>query len=250
LTGSKRKTTETMNLPLKPIYLLADSRLLFQRDETGLFLDDVRRVTEGDDLKAAYIGASNGDQPEFYDLFLAAMEGIGIEDCRAISASFSPADAAFLDRADIILLAGGSVQRGWDVFEQSGMKDVIVRRYFEGALLMGVSAGAVQLGLRAWREGARSSAQLFETFMLVPFLISTHEEKDEWESLVAALELFGPNARGIGIPAGGGMIYHADGSVEPVLYPLHQFSAEEGRIVRSLLLPASASDVIGAPSVH
>ena len=239
-----------MNLPLKPIYLFADSQLLFWRKEAGLFLDEVRRACEGDQLKAAYIGASNGDQPQFYDLFLAAMEGIDVEDCRMIRASFSPQDAAFIDQADIILLAGGNVQRGWDVLQSSGMKEFIVRRYFEGALLIGVSAGAVQLGLRGWGEGDESSAQLFETFMLVPFLISAHEEKEEWESLVKALELAGPNTPGVGIPSGGGMIYHADGSVEPVRYPLHQFSMEEGRIIRSILMPSSTDDVIDALAVH
>ena len=74
---------------IKPIILLADSQLLFYRDEAGSFLE--RRVLplfaedEPDpilDPKAAYLGASNGDAPEFYDLFLSAMSTIGIRTCR------------------------------------------------------------------------------------------------------------------------------------------------------------------------
>lgn len=239
-----------MNAPLKPMYLFADSQLLFWHTETGMFLDTIREMIDVEAPRAAYIGASNGDQTDFYQLFLASMEGIGVVDCRMISSAFPPSDAAFLDEADIILLAGGSVQRGWDVFEQSGMKESIIRRYYEGALLMGVSAGAVQLGLRGWSEGDSDGERLIETFRLIPFIISAHEEKEEWGQLSRAIELAGPEMQGIGIPAGGGMIYHADHSIEPVRYPLQQFSTEEGRVVRSLLFPAPVEDVIDAPAVH
>lgn len=215
-----------------------------------MFLDAIRETVDVEAPRAAYIGASNGDQTDFYLLFLAAMEGIGVEDCRMISSSFPPSDAAFLNEADVILLAGGSVRRGWDVLEESGMKESIVRRYYEGALLMGVSAGAVQLGLGGWDEGDSDDEPLIETFRLIPFIISAHEEKEEWVRLTRAIELAGPETQGIGIPAGGGMIYHADHSIEPVRYPLHQFSTEEGRVVRSLLFPAPVEDVIDASAVH
>jgi hypothetical protein len=35
-------------------------------------------------LNAAYIGASNGDRPEFYGIFEAAVDAIGITDRRMI----------------------------------------------------------------------------------------------------------------------------------------------------------------------
>ena len=70
---------------IKPIFLLADSQLLFWREEGGEpFLARARKLMEQDApervFKAAYLGASNGDAPEFYDLFVAAMGEIGIRD--------------------------------------------------------------------------------------------------------------------------------------------------------------------------
>ena len=72
---------------VKPIFLLADSQLLFWREESGeLFLARARQLLEADTqdrpFKAAYLGASNGDAPEFYQLFEAAMGEIGRASCR------------------------------------------------------------------------------------------------------------------------------------------------------------------------
>src|SRR5690349_4947937 len=105
---------------VKPILLLADSQLLFWREESGEpFLARARALLEADGpvrpYKAAYLGASNGDAPEFYQLFVAAMEEIGIRDCRLIPSNPTPEDRSFLHQADLVLLAGGDVERGWDV---------------------------------------------------------------------------------------------------------------------------------------
>jgi hypothetical protein len=84
-----------MNDSLKPIYLLADSQLLFWKQHGSVFLESVRSEIVKESPKAAYVGASNDDQPEFYQIFEAGMEGIGIRDCRMIRASFPDDDAAF-----------------------------------------------------------------------------------------------------------------------------------------------------------
>ena len=117
-------------MSLQPIFLFADSQLLFWRDGGQLFIE--RIVTRGQ-LKAAYIGASNGDNPDFYAIFVSAMEGAGVFDCGMIPSVISEADMAFLNDADIILLAGGDVEAGWRVFLNNGLSEHIVRRYSEGA---------------------------------------------------------------------------------------------------------------------
>ena len=93
------------------MFLLADSQLLFLRDEGSLFLDRVRAAL-GPEPRAAYLGASNGDEPAFYDIFVAAMEGIGVRACRSVPSAPSEADRAFLEEASVILLAGGDADRG------------------------------------------------------------------------------------------------------------------------------------------
>jgi len=222
---------------LQPVYLFADSRLLFWREEGGLFLDSIRRLTARDSPRAAYVGASNGDAPEFYSIFEAAMGAVGVHDRRMILSSFRTGDQSFLREADIILLAGGDVERGWRVFVETGMRESVVRRYSEGAVLMGVSAGAAQLGLCWATGGGASPAGLLETFKLVPFVIDAHDEGRRWGRLRGALRLLRGSAKGIGIPAGGGIIYYPEGRLEAVRRPVHELSFEGGTIKESLLAP-------------
>ena len=202
---------------MQPIFLLADSQLLFWRDGGQLLLE---RVVTRDQFKAAYIGASNGDDPSFYEIFVSAMKGVGVVDCRMIPSAVSQADLEFLNHADIILLAGGDVEAGWRVFVNNGLSEHIVRRYFEGASLIGVSAGAVQLGLC----GLAADGSLIETFKLVPYVIGAHEESENWKTMRELLRLTGPGKTAIGLPTGSGAIYHQDQTVEALRHPLVKLS--------------------------
>lgn len=231
-----------LNVPVvmpnpQPIYLFADSQLLFWSEGGDLFLNSIRRLVTRDSPKAAYVGASNGDDPEFYSIFEAAMGGAGVHHHRMILRSFSAEDQSFLNEADIILLAGGDVERGWHVFAETGIREFIIRRYAEGAVLMGISAGAAQLGLYGSIERVSSPAELVSTFKLVPFVIDAHDEGRKWSRLRRAIRLLDGAAKGIGIPAGGGLIYHPDRRVEALRRPLYEFSIEGGGIREMLLLP-------------
>jgi peptidase E len=207
----------------KPICLLADSQLLFLRENGQTLIERLVKDRTRDQLKAAYVGASNGDNPDFYAIFVSAMEGMGVFNCRMIPSAVSDADMAFLNDADIVLLAGGDVEAGWRVFLSNGLSKHIVRKYFEGASLIGVSAGAVQLGMC----GLAADGSLIETFKLVPFIIGAHEEADNWKTTKELLRLSGPGATAIGLPTGGGAIYYPDNTVEPLRRPLVKLSLED-----------------------
>ena len=243
-----------MDRPLQPIYCLADSQLLFWREEARAdpWLASLRERPpagagpDGDDrLRAAYVGASNGDEPAFYSIFRAAVEAVGIVDHRMILSSFTREDREFLASADLVVLSGGDPVRGWRIFEQSGLQEAITRRYFEGAVLLGVSAGAVQLGWAAAPEEAAEAGGEIEpgdvsfTFRLVPAVVGVHEEDRDWEALRRVLRASGAAVRGLGIPSGGGLAYHPDGAIEPIRHPVHELVIEEGRLRHSLLLPGS-----------
>jgi peptidase E len=233
---------------LKPVLLLADSQLLFWRDEEGRpFLERARAMIgeaePGGEIRAAYLGASNGDQPEFFDLFVSAMEQIGIRRCRHIPSQPGPEDLEFLDEADLILLAGGDVWLGWTAFEKSGLKDRIASRYYAGALLVGISAGAVQLGLKGWDE---EDGSLFDTFRIVPFVVDVHDEPS-WGRLNQIVPKAGEHARGFGIPSGGGALYHPDYSVEPVRHPLVEVQLTEEGVRQALLFPGEGGEETERP---
>jgi cyanophycinase len=229
---------------IKPIFLLADSQLLFVRDDESV-LARARRLFEedepGKDIKAAYIGASNDDAPEFYELFVGAMGSAGITTTRHIYAEPTKNDKEFLDEADLILLAGGDTRRGWLALERNGWPQKLIERYYAGALLIGVSAGAVQLGLKGWSE-EDGSFRTFDTLRLVPFILDAHDEPG-WTHLLGMVPKAGEHARGFGIPAGGGAVYHPDYSVEPIRHPLTEVSlGEEGQVKQALLFPGETTE--------
>jgi len=220
---------------ITPLYLLADSQLLFLRDSGSGLPDGIRENLRSSHPKAAYIGASNHDRVEFYDLFVSAMDIMGISACRMVPSQPSQEDRLFLEEADLILLAGGDVEHGWQIFERNGLKDVLLRKRYDGSILIGVSAGAVQLGLGALTNAPQPKK--LDLFGFVPFFVGAHEENEEWWNLRALVNLSQSNARGIGIPMGGGAIYWPDGTLEPVRQSLTEFLKEDERVNERLIMP-------------
>ena len=242
---------------LRPIYCLADSQLLFWRPEGARepYLTRLAADLPADrPVRAAYVGASNGDDPAFYSIFTAAMDGLGIGERRMVLSSFPSEDRDWLQSADLIVLAGGDPLQGWRIFTQSGMDEILRERHFAGAVLLGVSAGAVQLG---WLiDPARSAAdeaptdgspppertpaeELVTALRLVPAVVGVHEEADDWTPLKRLVTTSGLEVRGLGIPSGGGLAYHPDRTVEPLRLPVQELAFHEGesRLHQSLLMP-------------
>jgi hypothetical protein len=236
--------TDTAPQP-QPLYLLADSQLLFWKRRDRLLLEAALDGLARDvPLTAAYVGASNEDRPEYYGIFEAAMDATGITERRMIDSSFGPDDHAFLERARLILLAGGDVRLGWDTFEKTGMKGVILRRRAQGAVLVGISAGAVQLGRYGIVETPDPSvSELLDVFNLVPMVIDAHDEPGGWARLSRTVEQLAGSATGLGIPSGGGVIVHVDGTIDPLRRPAHAFRFEGGRVTHSLLPDDTSASV-------
>jgi cyanophycinase len=222
----------------KTLYLFADSQLLFWKRRGRLLLEEIVEETAAAAPRAAYIGASNGDRPEFYEIFAAAMQSVGVADHRRIDSAFGADDRAFLESAQIILLAGGEVRVGWDAFERTGMKDVILARYAAGAVLLGISAGAIQFGRQAIVAAPESAAsELLDVFNLVDAVVDVHDERNEWSRLSSTIHLLEGAAIGLGIPTGGGLAVHPDGEIEPLRQPAHEFLFDGSRLTHSLLCP-------------
>jgi cyanophycinase len=220
---------------ITPLFLLADSQLLFSRADDNGLPAAIRANLPTSDPKAVYIGASNSDRAEFYELFVAAMDSMGISRCRMVPSQPSDDDRRFLEEADLVLLAGGDVEFGWRAFERNGLKDLVLKKRYDGGILIGVSAGAVQLGLGALTNAPQPKK--LDLFGFAPFYVGAHEEKEEWWNLRALVNLSRSEVRGIGIPAGGGAIYWPDGTLEPIHHALTEVVKEDERVVERLIVP-------------
>lgn len=224
---------------IKPLYLLADSQLFFWKSDGDSLSDRIRADLDSSKPSAAYVGASNGDQPEFYSLFQAAMESMEISNCRLVPSQPSKEDILFIEDADLIVLSGGDVERGWRTFEQNGLKELVPRKRFDGAILMGVSAGAIQLGLGCLSTSAQPKQ--IDMFRFVPFYIGAHDEANDWWDMRALVNLSPNDTRAIGIPAGGGAVYQSDGTLEPLRKPLIEIVKQDSKITENLMVPPDPS---------
>jgi cyanophycinase len=220
-----------------PVYLLADSQLLYASPGGRPLLAPAVDATGSPEPRAAYVGASNGDQPEFYSIFEGAMEAIGVRDRRMILSGYSAQERAYLRSADLIVLAGGDVGAGLRVLRETGMDDDLDERRREGAVLVGVSAGAVQLGAMGWLGDEPAEGELVGALGIVPFSVDAHDEASGWRRLRQLVLRSLPGSVGIGVPAGGGIIHHPDGTVEPVGRSAVELRVEDERIIESILYP-------------
>jgi cyanophycinase-like exopeptidase len=224
-----------MNVPdTRPLYLLADSQPLFWQG--GAYLRSICQVSGSSAPNVAYIGASNGDSPEAHAIFEAAMEQVVTGRVHWVRAAFSREDRQFLEAADVLVLAGGDVEVGWKVFDSTGLGELIVSRHREGAVLIGVSAGAVQFGKYASVADGDGARKLIETFGLIDVIVDAHDERRDWQALSATIQLLEGAAKGIGIPHGGALVAHPDGTFEPVGRAIEEFVLVAGRLRRSVLL--------------
>ncbi|HWF04471.1 MAG TPA: peptidase, partial [Candidatus Angelobacter sp.] len=139
------------------------------------------------------------------------------------------------EEAHLILLAGGDVELGWQVFEQNGLKDLIPRKRFDGTVLVGISAGAIQLGLGCLSTSAQPKQ--ISMFRFAPFYVGAHDEKNDWWDLRALVNLSPSDTRGIGIAAGGGAAYYLDGTLEPIRKPLIEIMKQDSQISESFIGP-------------
>ena len=208
----------------QPIYLLADSQPLFPRGDRPSILREIADLLPRRHQRAAYVGASNGDDPRFFSIFESALHTVGMTERRQVMASFCDLNADYLRSADLILLAGGDVARGWDALVRTGMREVIRQRYESGAILVGVSAGAVQLGLGGNYALDVQPASELRTFGFVEHWIDVHDESADWSRLRRFLSLTGSGAVGFGIPTGAALVCGSAGELAPRIAPVTRFT--------------------------
>lgn len=190
----------------------------------------------------AYLGAANGEQPRWYraiERALGKRYGAKVLHARAGTEAEIAETRRVLAGADVIYAGGGDVALLADRIVGSGLDAIVRARHRAGALLIGVSAGAI--GLTAyWVRFPDDDPTLerptrFRCIGAVPIAIDVHDEAADWEELRALLWAWGheePDAivEGFGIPSRGALEIGPDGVPTPLGPPPKRLRLERGKV--------------------
>jgi len=125
----------------------------------------------------------------------------------------------------------------------TGMSEIIMGRYDAGATLIGISAGAMHLGVTGDASAVRDRpSPSTGSLVLVRYVVGAHDEGRDWEELTRVIAVSDGRIRGLALPSGSAAIYHADHVLEPVSGTVMEFTAGDGVVTRTLLLPSCTSD--------
>jgi peptidase E len=193
---------------------------------TKPYLADAVRLTGKDKPVALYIGAASGDDRGFGAALAGLLKGAGIgkvlwPKLSAGKKKDASGARAALDDADLVFVGGGDVEAGIQALRGADLVADLHAAAKRGVVFAGMSAGAIMLGERwiRWpREGAGDDeAETYECLGIAPCSLDTHGEGDAWQetqsfAAVRAREL-GEKARAYGVPSGGALLIHCDGSM-------------------------------------
>jgi len=157
------------------LLLLADSRPFFVRPQIRL-LTDFFSSGRDKNPQVLYIGAANGNQPEFADQAKFLMQRF-LRQYRFVhlQTNNSSLSRELFDDNGFLILAGGDPENGWQFLSDSGIGTLIQNHFQNGLSVMGLSAGAMLCG-----SGPVNGSYL----QLVPWLIGAHEESEQWRKLL------------------------------------------------------------------
>jgi cyanophycinase-like exopeptidase len=137
-------------------------------------------------------------------------------------------DRTVVDRADLVFVSGGDPTHGAKVLARTGADAWIRQASARGVPTFGVSAGAILLG-DWWVDWPEDDDAPIEHTSLVPCIgvvaghvFDAHDEADDWGELRAAATLLsarGIQAKLLGIPTGGALIWTSTGDYEVVGIP-------------------------------
>ena len=221
-----------------PIYLLAGGPGA-KRQSPDPILQMALHELNKTKPSVAYIGAAHGDSLMFYLFIKRLIVAAGAGKVELVPLAKKKSNIAeaqlIIQSSDCIFVSGGDVSEGMRVLTEKSVIPLIKKRYDEGALIIGVSAGSIMLA-KQWinwpDENDEASAELFPCMNIAPVLCDTHGEEDKWNELHSLLRLTDGDQIGYGIPSGGAMRISTDGAVEAISLPLYRIERKGGDIAR------------------
>ena len=226
----------------RPVFLFADCDLLCKNISHEHILKSSIESLNKSDLCAACIDFSNDEHDDFFELFTYAMEQFSITNIMHITQKFSGAERQFLKNANLILLSGGEVDTSWKIIKETKMDKIIRDGYKNGAILVGVSAGAIQLGRIGWSIKEGNSYQFFECLNLAPYLVHIHQEENQWRVLKDIISNYYPGEHGLGIPGKGGLVCYPNHSIQSIKKTAFEIQNVDGKLWENYIFPANGEE--------
>ncbi|HEY1585367.1 MAG TPA: Type 1 glutamine amidotransferase-like domain-containing protein [Polyangia bacterium] len=191
----------------------------------------------------AWVGAANGDQRAWYERVAKVLReryGAEVEMARTVGEYDTGETRQLLEAAQVIYIGGGDVSLLAERVRALGVDEQIRRRHAEGALVVGVSAGAIGL-TRYWVQFPEDNFELeqptrFACIGALPLAVDCHDEQSDWEELRALLAAWDREEPGAvvdayGIPLGGALEIAPTGTVTHLGPAPKWLRLDGGRIV-------------------
>jgi peptidase E len=217
----------------KPVYLLA-GRWGKNPDPV---IERVIKESNKEKPTIAYIGASSGDNVEFFKRMESYFTQAGAGHTTLAPTVDIKADISkskkILKAADIVFVSGGDVEAGMNILQQRELVDFIKQLYLDGKPFFAVSAGSIMLA-RAWVRWRDpdddTTAEIFPCINVAPVICDTHGEADNWEELKTLLQLEKLGTIGYGIVSGNAIKVYPDGKVEALNGPVNRYIREKAAV--------------------
>ncbi|MBI1853312.1 MAG: Type 1 glutamine amidotransferase-like domain-containing protein [Planctomycetes bacterium] len=207
------------------VFLIAYGRL---NKAERRFHEEAVKATGKESPLVGFIGAASGDHRGYIESIESYFRDAFRAEVQPIYLSRDPmpkSDAeAIVARADILYFGGGDVSVLVRTVRAAGLESALRGRHEEGAVVIGVSAGAIGL-CRYWIEwpdpptpdAPFEGAMLLPALAIVPNLVcDVHDVEDDWgelRTLVALLETRDEKLTAYGIPGGGALVVDGNGRV-------------------------------------
>jgi hypothetical protein len=190
--------------------------------------------------RVGYFGAANGDDARWFSRVRDALlrrHGAVVTLCRTVGvdAAARPGLLAAIEGADALYFAGGDVAELAERMHTLDLSQAVRDRHRAGAMMIGVSAGAIGL-TRYWVDfPAEGPPVRFPCIGALDLAIDCHDEESDWEELRALLTRWAedePDAvvDAYGIPAGGALWVEEGSAPGHLVLPPRRLRLERGRV--------------------
>jgi len=185
----------------------------------------------------AWVGAANDDSLPWFERAATVLRQRYGADMRRVMTSVEDDSQRLVDEAAVIYLPGGDVSLLSQRLRALGLDERIRHRHAAGALVVGVSAGAIGL-TRFWVEFPEDGRAPYRIPCVgaLGLAVDCHDEESDWEELRALLEAWqreepGAVVDAYGIPLGGALEIAAAGTVTHLGPAPKWLRLDGGRIV-------------------